>query len=100
MLYSFDHVHATSLHLGMRARSTLLRTRGLGPINIDMLKMLRAFGRPVQNMLQHHAKMLQDVALKYASVWPGLNSSLFLSFLFAAGNCTPVAQLVSLALLG
>ena len=29
-----------------------------------MLRMLRAFGQPVQRMSQHHATMLQDVALK------------------------------------
>ena len=38
MLYSFGHVHATFLHLGMRARSDVLRARGLGHINIDMLR--------------------------------------------------------------
>ena len=29
-----------------------------------MMEMLRAFGQPVQHISQHHATMLQDVALK------------------------------------
>ena len=33
-------------------------------IALKMLKKLRAFGQPVQHVPQHHAKMLQDVALK------------------------------------
>ena len=31
---------------------------------LKMLKMLRVFGQLVQHMSQHHAAMLQDVALK------------------------------------
>ena len=46
----------------------MLRARGLGHINIDryvaLKKMLRAFGQPVQHMWQHHATIMQDVALK------------------------------------
>ena len=33
-------------------------------VALKMMKMLRAFGRPVQHMSQHHATLLQDVALK------------------------------------
>ena len=32
-------------------------------VALKMMKMLRAFGHPVQHMSQHHATMLQDVAL-------------------------------------
>ena len=33
-------------------------------VALEMLKMLFAFGQPVQPMSEHHATMLQDVALK------------------------------------
>ena len=33
-------------------------------VALRMLKMLRAFGQPVQHLPQHHATMLPDVALK------------------------------------
>ena len=68
MLYSFGLVHATLLHKGMRTRSTGCAPGASGTLtstcSSKMLKLLRAFGQPVQHMSQHLAKILQDVAFR------------------------------------
>ena len=87
MLYVFGHIHATlivafwMLHdvirVWPRSRNINCCTRAcaLGPLVAHQgpgahkhrhvaLKMLIAFGQPVQHTSQHHATMLQDVALK------------------------------------
>ena len=52
-----------------RALGPLLARQGPGAhehrqVALKMMEMLRAFGHPVQHKSQHHATMLQDVALK------------------------------------
>ena len=68
MLYSFGLVHATLLHKGMRTRSTACAPGAWGSLtstcSSKMLKLLRAFGQPVQHMSEHLAKRLQDVAFR------------------------------------
>ena len=58
MLYSFGHVHATLLRLGMRVRSTSYAPGLAGAhqhVALKMMEMLSAFGHPVQHVSQHHA---------------------------------------------
>ena len=61
----FGQISRSIVALGHARFFHVLRARGLGHINIniEMSKMLRAFGQPVEHTSQH-ATMLQDVALK------------------------------------
>ena len=65
MMYSFGHVQCCprACALGPLLAHQVPRAHEHWHVALKMMKMLRAFGHPVQHMSQHHATMLQDVVL-------------------------------------